>query len=124
MLCLSVTGVSCHVKHVSVLAGGLYVLYVFFELHMMWVIILSLLCYLILLLSITSRSKGVFLSLVILVYMLMGSVFEHLHFTDKNVENWSKRPLLHLSITMHNNNNIFYYIHNACSQFIHYKSVP
>lgn len=97
MLCLSLTGVSSHVKHVSLLAGGLYVLYVFFELHMMWVIILSLLCYLILLLSITSRSKGVFLSLVILIYMLMGSVIKQLHFTNKNVVCIALH-LLHLSI--------------------------
>ncbi|XP_016415328.1 protein-serine O-palmitoleoyltransferase porcupine-like [Sinocyclocheilus rhinocerous] len=67
-------GVSCHVKHLSSLAGGLYVLYTFFELHMMWVIILCLLCYLILLLSINSSSRGVFLSVVILIYMLMGEL--------------------------------------------------
>lgn len=78
MLSLFLTGVSCHVKHLSSLAGGLYVLYVFFELHMMWVIILCLLCYLILLLSINSSSRGVFLSVVILIYMLMGSVI-HFH---------------------------------------------
>uniref|UniRef100_A0A671LB58 Protein-serine O-palmitoleoyltransferase porcupine-like n=1 Tax=Sinocyclocheilus anshuiensis TaxID=1608454 RepID=A0A671LB58_9TELE len=77
-------GVSCHVKHLSSLAGGLYVLYVFFELHMMWVIILCLLCYLILLLSINSSSRGVFLSVVILVYMLMGE----LHMID--AETWHK----------------------------------
>ncbi|KAL0186019.1 hypothetical protein M9458_017689, partial [Cirrhinus mrigala] len=76
--------VSCHVKHLSSLAGGLYVLYVFFELHMMWVIILCLLCYLILLLSINSSSRGVFLSVVILIYMLMGE----LHMID--AETWHK----------------------------------
>lgn len=55
-------------------AGGLYVLFVFFEQHMIWVIALSLVCFLILFLCQKSSSRGVFLSIAILIYMLMGSV--------------------------------------------------
>ncbi|TRY89913.1 hypothetical protein DNTS_020505 [Danionella cerebrum] len=52
--------------------------------HLMWVIILSLLCYLVLLLSISSSNRGVYLSVVILVYLLMGE----LHIIDS--ETWRK----------------------------------
>ncbi|KAI4896673.1 hypothetical protein NFI96_015516, partial [Prochilodus magdalenae] len=77
-------GIPAHVKQLSSLAGGLYVLYVFFELHMVWVIILGLLCFLILFLCRKSSSRGVFLSLAILIYMLMGE----LHIIDP--ETWHK----------------------------------
>uniref|UniRef100_A0AAR2JI09 Porcupine O-acyltransferase n=1 Tax=Pygocentrus nattereri TaxID=42514 RepID=A0AAR2JI09_PYGNA len=77
-------GIPVHVKQLSSLAGGLYVLYVFFELHMVWVIILSLLCFLILFLCRKSSSRGVFLSLAILIYMLLGE----LHIIDP--ETWHK----------------------------------
>ncbi|KAI5614020.1 porcupine O-acyltransferase like, partial [Silurus asotus] len=77
-------GLSFHVKHLSSLAGGLYVLYVFFELNMIWVITLSLVCYLILFLCRRSSNRGVFLSMAILIYMLMGE----LHMID--AETWHK----------------------------------
>ncbi|TRY92979.1 hypothetical protein DNTS_023093, partial [Danionella cerebrum] len=67
-------GISCQVKHLCSLAGGLYVLYVFFEMHLMWVIILSLLCYLVLLLSISSSNRGVYLSVVILMVVAMKAI--------------------------------------------------
>ncbi|KAG9335301.1 hypothetical protein JZ751_005405 [Albula glossodonta] len=41
-------GLPSYVKHLSTVAGGFYSLYLFFELHMVWVVLLSLLCYLIL----------------------------------------------------------------------------
>ncbi|XP_072537945.1 porcupine O-acyltransferase like [Salminus brasiliensis] len=77
-------GIPAHMKHLSSVVGGFYVLYVFFELHMVWVIILSLLCFLILFLCRKSSSRGVFLSLAILIYMLMGE----LHIID--AETWHK----------------------------------
>ncbi|XP_030640047.1 porcupine O-acyltransferase like [Chanos chanos] len=67
-------GLSSNVKHLTSLVGGLYVLYLFFEQHMVWVIMLSLLCYLILVLCQRSSVRGVFLSLAILIYLLMGEL--------------------------------------------------
>ncbi|TTH08280.1 Protein-serine O-palmitoleoyltransferase porcupine [Bagarius yarrelli] len=67
---------SVQFKHLSSLAGGLYVLYAFFELNTIWVISLSLVCYLILFLCRRSSNRGVFLSLAILIYMLMGYVLK------------------------------------------------
>ncbi|XP_076859760.1 porcupine O-acyltransferase like [Brachyhypopomus gauderio] len=77
-------GLPAHVKHLCSLAGGLYGLYVFFGLHMVWVIALTLVSFLILFLCKRSNSRGVFLSLGILVYMLMGE----LHMID--AETWHK----------------------------------
>ncbi|XP_062854399.1 porcupine O-acyltransferase like [Trichomycterus rosablanca] len=73
-----------YTKHMISVAGGLYVLYVFFEQHMIWVIALSLVCFLILFLCQKSSSRGVFLSIAILIYMLMGE----LHLID--AETWHK----------------------------------
>uniref|UniRef100_A0A4W4HHT3 Porcupine O-acyltransferase like n=1 Tax=Electrophorus electricus TaxID=8005 RepID=A0A4W4HHT3_ELEEL len=72
-------GLPAHVKHLCSLAGGIYGLYVFFGLHMVWVIALTLLSFLILFLCRRSSSRGVFLSLAILVYLLMGSVLPSPH---------------------------------------------
>ncbi|MEQ2161589.1 hypothetical protein GOODEAATRI_011000 [Goodea atripinnis] len=44
-------------------AGGFYTLYLFFELHMIWVVLLSLLCYLFLFLCRHSTIRGTFLDL-------------------------------------------------------------
>ncbi|XP_029013296.1 protein-serine O-palmitoleoyltransferase porcupine-like [Betta splendens] len=66
-------GASTVTHVVSVLAGG-YGLFLFFELHMLWVLLLSGLCYLTLLLSQYSNSRGLFLSAVILLYHLIGEL--------------------------------------------------
>uniref|UniRef100_A0A3Q1G6B7 Porcupine O-acyltransferase like n=1 Tax=Acanthochromis polyacanthus TaxID=80966 RepID=A0A3Q1G6B7_9TELE len=77
-------GVASTVKHVVSVLAGMYGLYLFFELHMLWVLLLSALCYLVLLLSRHSSSRGIFLSAVILIYLLMGE----LHLID--VVTWHK----------------------------------
>uniref|UniRef100_A0AAY4DTM2 Porcupine O-acyltransferase n=1 Tax=Denticeps clupeoides TaxID=299321 RepID=A0AAY4DTM2_9TELE len=77
-------GVPVYMKHLFTSAGGLYVLYQFFEFHMMWVVLLGLLCYVVLFLCGHSSSRGTFLSLVILIYMLLGE----LHMID--AETWRK----------------------------------
>lgn len=71
--CVSSGGVST-VKHVASLLLGMYGLFLFFEVHMLWVLLLSALCYLVLLLSRHSSSRGLFLSAVILAYLLIGWV--------------------------------------------------
>ncbi|KAG9270810.1 protein-serine O-palmitoleoyltransferase porcupine-like isoform X1 [Astyanax mexicanus] len=73
-----------YVKHLSTIAGGFYTLYLFFELHMVWVVLLSLLCYLILFLCRHSTSRGPFLSITVLIYLLLGE----LHMMDTN--SWHK----------------------------------
>uniref|UniRef100_A0A8C4FA48 Protein-serine O-palmitoleoyltransferase porcupine n=1 Tax=Dicentrarchus labrax TaxID=13489 RepID=A0A8C4FA48_DICLA len=62
------------VKHVTSVLAGMYGLFLFFELHMLWVLLLSALCYLVLLLSRHSSSRGLFLSVVILIYLLIGEL--------------------------------------------------
>ena len=69
-LCSS--GVGSTVKHAVSVLSGIYGLFLFFELHVLWVLLLSVLCYLVLLLSRHSSSRGLFLSAVILVYLLIG----------------------------------------------------
>lgn len=59
-------------KHVVSALAGVYSLFLFFELHMLWVLLLVALCYLFLLLSQRSSSRGVFLSAAVLVYLLIG----------------------------------------------------
>lgn len=71
---LFLTGLPPFLKHLSTMAGGFYTLYLFFELHMVWVVLLSLLCYLILFLCRHSSSRGPFLSITILIYLLLGYV--------------------------------------------------
>ncbi|XP_062397340.1 porcupine O-acyltransferase like [Sardina pilchardus] len=72
------TGLPPSVKHLCSSAAGLYCLYQFFELHMVWVLLLSVLCYLTLFLVCYSNSRGTFLSLAILIYLLVGE----LHLVD------------------------------------------
>ncbi|XP_057212981.1 protein-serine O-palmitoleoyltransferase porcupine isoform X1 [Triplophysa rosa] len=67
-------GLRPFLKHLSTVVGGFYVLYLFFELHMVWVVLLSLLCYLILFLCRHSSSRGPFLSITILIYLLLGEL--------------------------------------------------
>ncbi|XP_058500215.1 protein-serine O-palmitoleoyltransferase porcupine-like [Solea solea] len=71
-------------KHVVSVLVGMYGLFLFFELHMLWVLLLSALCYLVLLLTRHSSSRGLFLSLVILIYLLIGE----LHLIDTGT--WHK----------------------------------
>lgn len=71
LVLVSLGGVST-VKHVTSVLTGMYGLFLFFELHMLWVLLLSVLCYLVLLLSRHSSSSGLFLSVVILIYLLTG----------------------------------------------------
>ena len=66
------SGLPSYVKHLSTVAGGFYALYLFFELHMVWVVLLSLLCYLILFLCRHSSNRATFLSITVLIYLLMG----------------------------------------------------
>ncbi|KAM4663889.1 protein-serine O-palmitoleoyltransferase porcupine isoform 2-T3 [Discoglossus pictus] len=63
-----------HIKHLSTMAGGFFCLYHFFQLQMIWVVLLSLLCYLVLFLCRHSRHRGVLLSITILIYLLMGEM--------------------------------------------------
>ncbi|XP_077080186.1 protein-serine O-palmitoleoyltransferase porcupine isoform X2 [Siphateles boraxobius] len=77
-------GLPSFLKHLSTVAGGFYTLYLFFELHIVWVVLLSLLCYLILFLCRHSSSRGPFLSITILIYLLLGE----LHMMDTTT--WHK----------------------------------
>uniref|UniRef100_A0A8C5FXZ9 Porcupine O-acyltransferase n=1 Tax=Gadus morhua TaxID=8049 RepID=A0A8C5FXZ9_GADMO len=77
-------GLPSFVKHLSTVAGGFYTLYLFFELHMIWVVLLSLLCYLILFLCRHSSIRGTFLSITVLIYLLLGE----LHMMDTTT--WHK----------------------------------
>uniref|UniRef100_UPI003AABE465 protein-serine O-palmitoleoyltransferase porcupine-like isoform X1 n=1 Tax=Centroberyx gerrardi TaxID=166262 RepID=UPI003AABE465 len=86
LLCrlLWMLGLPSFVKHLSTVAGGFYTLYLFFELHMIWVVLLSLLCYLILFLCRHSSIRGTFLSITVLIYLLLGE----LHMMDTTT--WHK----------------------------------
>ncbi|XP_074538536.1 protein-serine O-palmitoleoyltransferase porcupine-like [Halichoeres trimaculatus] len=75
---------SSTLKHTASALTGMYALFLFFELHMLWVLLLSALCYLVLLLSRRSSSRGVFLSVMILIFLLIGE----LHLID--VVTWHK----------------------------------
>lgn len=59
-------------KHVTSLLAGMYALFLFFDVHVLWVLLLSLLCYLVLRLSPRSGSRGLLLSAVVLLYLLIG----------------------------------------------------
>uniref|UniRef100_A0A8C3H8X4 Protein-serine O-palmitoleoyltransferase porcupine n=1 Tax=Chrysemys picta bellii TaxID=8478 RepID=A0A8C3H8X4_CHRPI len=63
-----------YAKHLSTVVGGFYALHHFFQLQMVWVVLLSLLCYLVLFLCRHSAHRGVFLSITILIYLLMGEM--------------------------------------------------
>ncbi|XP_038578262.1 protein-serine O-palmitoleoyltransferase porcupine-like isoform X2 [Micropterus salmoides] len=86
LLCrlLWMLGLPSFVKHLGTVAGGFYCLYLFFELHMIWVVLLSLLCYLFLFLCRHSTIRGTFLSITVLIYLLLGE----LHMMDTT--NWHK----------------------------------
>ncbi|KAG8002490.1 WD repeat-containing protein 13 [Nibea albiflora] len=86
LLCrlLWMLGLPSFVKHLGTVAGGFYTLYLFFELHMIWVVLLSLLCYLFLFLCRHSTIRGTFLSITVLIYLLLGE----LHMMDTT--NWHK----------------------------------
>ncbi|XP_051865042.1 protein-serine O-palmitoleoyltransferase porcupine isoform X2 [Pristis pectinata] len=62
------------VKHLSTVAGGFYCLHHFFQLQMVWVVLLSLMCYTVLFLCRHLQHKGVFLSVTILIYLLLGEM--------------------------------------------------
>uniref|UniRef100_A0A8C5QJB7 Protein-serine O-palmitoleoyltransferase porcupine n=1 Tax=Leptobrachium leishanense TaxID=445787 RepID=A0A8C5QJB7_9ANUR len=64
----------CQLKHLLTIAGGFFCLYHFFQLQMIWVVLLSLLCYLVLFLCRHSQHRGVLLSITILIYLLMGEM--------------------------------------------------
>ncbi|XP_047224867.1 protein-serine O-palmitoleoyltransferase porcupine-like isoform X1 [Girardinichthys multiradiatus] len=76
--------VSSTVKHVMSMLTGMYGLFLFLELHMLWVLLLGIICYLSLVLCRHSSNKGLFLSAVILVYLLIGE----LQFIDMGT--WNK----------------------------------
>nr|XP_014432850.1 protein-serine O-palmitoleoyltransferase porcupine [Pelodiscus sinensis] len=63
-----------YAKHLSTVGGGFFALHHFFQLQMVWVVLLSLLCYLVLFLCRHSAHRGVFLSITILIYLLMGEM--------------------------------------------------
>ncbi|XP_029362888.1 protein-serine O-palmitoleoyltransferase porcupine isoform X1 [Echeneis naucrates] len=87
LCCLVVSllsGLPSFVKHLGTVVGGFYTLYLFFELHMIWVVLLSLLCYLFLFLCRHSTIRGTFLSITVLIYLLLGE----LHMMDTT--NWHK----------------------------------
>uniref|UniRef100_A0A8C7JD73 Porcupine O-acyltransferase like n=3 Tax=Oncorhynchus TaxID=8016 RepID=A0A8C7JD73_ONCKI len=67
-------GLSSSVKHLGSVSAGLYALYLFFEQSMVWVLMLSMLCYTVLFLNRHSSSRGIFLSATILIYLLMGEL--------------------------------------------------
>uniref|UniRef100_A0A8C8RLB3 Protein-serine O-palmitoleoyltransferase porcupine n=1 Tax=Pelusios castaneus TaxID=367368 RepID=A0A8C8RLB3_9SAUR len=73
-LCKQVAALPSYAKHLSTVVGGFYVLHHFFQLQMVWVVLLSLLCYLVLFLCRHSAHRGVFLSITILIYLLMGEM--------------------------------------------------
>lgn len=72
-LCFRLGGSSRVTHGVSALVGfcGLFQ---FFEFYVLWILLLAALCYLVLLLSHRSSSRGLFLSAVILIYLLTGEL--------------------------------------------------
>ncbi|XP_073455863.1 protein-serine O-palmitoleoyltransferase porcupine isoform X1 [Aquarana catesbeiana] len=67
-------GLPSHIKHLFTIAGGFFCLYHFFRLQMIWVVLMSLLCYLVLFLCRHSQHRGVLLSITVLIYLLMGEM--------------------------------------------------
>uniref|UniRef100_A0A8C6XKE1 Protein-serine O-palmitoleoyltransferase porcupine n=1 Tax=Naja naja TaxID=35670 RepID=A0A8C6XKE1_NAJNA len=65
-----------YVKHLSTVASGFYALYHFFQLQMVWVVLLSLLCYLVLFLCRHSTQRGVLLSITILIYFVIKRLIQ------------------------------------------------
>ncbi|XP_072305391.1 protein-serine O-palmitoleoyltransferase porcupine-like [Eucyclogobius newberryi] len=71
-------------KHCVSAGAGVCALFLFFQIHALWVLLLCALSYLVLLLNPRSSSKGVLLSLLLLLFLLMGE----LHFVEPMI--WSK----------------------------------
>ncbi|CAN9515959.1 unnamed protein product [Ophioblennius macclurei] len=71
-------------KHLLSVLTGIFGLFLFFERHTLWMLLLAMICYLILLLSQRSSCRGLFLSAVILIYLLTGE----LHIID--MVSWHK----------------------------------
>uniref|UniRef100_V9KUC5 Protein-serine O-palmitoleoyltransferase porcupine n=1 Tax=Callorhinchus milii TaxID=7868 RepID=V9KUC5_CALMI len=61
-------------KHLGTVVGGFYCLSHFFQLQVIWVVLLSVMCYIVLFLCRHSHYRGVFLSVTILIYLLMGEM--------------------------------------------------
>ncbi|XP_026010977.1 protein-serine O-palmitoleoyltransferase porcupine isoform X1 [Maylandia zebra] len=72
-LCFTL-GVVSTVKHVVSALAGMFGLFLFFEQHMQWILLLTALCYFILLLCRNSSSHGLFVSGVVLIYILTGEL--------------------------------------------------
>lgn len=70
--CFASSGVVSTVKHVVSALAGMFGLFLFFEQHMQWILLLTALCYFILLLCRHSSSHGLFVSGVVLIYILTG----------------------------------------------------
>ncbi|KAM6924718.1 protein-serine O-palmitoleoyltransferase porcupine-like [Xenentodon cancila] len=77
-------GISSTVKHAASALAGMLGLFLFFQMSVLWILLLCLLCYLVLMLSRNSSSRGLFISAVILFYLLIGE----LHIID--VVTWHK----------------------------------
>ncbi|XP_068995399.1 protein-serine O-palmitoleoyltransferase porcupine-like isoform X4 [Embiotoca jacksoni] len=77
-------GVVSTVKHLVSMVTGVYGLFLFFEHHVLWVLLLAVLCYIVLLLSRRSGCRGLFLSALILLFLLVGE----LHVID--VVTWNR----------------------------------
>uniref|UniRef100_H3CGX2 Porcupine O-acyltransferase n=1 Tax=Tetraodon nigroviridis TaxID=99883 RepID=H3CGX2_TETNG len=82
-LCFRQGGAST-VKHVASLLAGIYALFLFFHVHVWWVLLLGGLCYLVLLLSRACSCRGLLLSALVLLFLLIGE----LHFID--LVTWNK----------------------------------
>ncbi|KAJ0036116.1 hypothetical protein NQD34_004793 [Periophthalmus magnuspinnatus] len=71
-------GWSSSLKHCISAGAGVSALYLFFQVHAFWVLLLCALSYLLLHLNQRSGSRGVLLSLLLLIFLLTGE----LHFVD------------------------------------------
>uniref|UniRef100_UPI00358EB508 protein-serine O-palmitoleoyltransferase porcupine n=1 Tax=Myxine glutinosa TaxID=7769 RepID=UPI00358EB508 len=61
-------------KHTCSLVAGFYILSHFFALNIIWVVLLSLKCYVVLFLCRHQRHRGIFLSITTLIYLLIGEM--------------------------------------------------
>lgn len=59
-------------KHLTSLLAGMGALFLFFHVHMLWVLLLSGLSYLVLLLGRRSSSRGLLISALVLLFLLIG----------------------------------------------------
>lgn len=82
-LCFRLAGAP-PVKHLVSMVTGLLGLYLFFDVELLWILMLCGLCYLLLLLNPRSTNRGLLLSTVLLLYLLSGE----LHFID--MVTWQK----------------------------------